>query len=53
MFEGAGAVIGLTPSDVVGASHITFSCVADSHVAKEVCFFKKIFVNTLFIMIFA
>lgn len=36
MFEDAGAVIGLTPSDVIGGSDITFSCVADPQVAKDV-----------------
>lgn len=35
-FEKAGAFIGTTPSDVVEASDITFSCVANPQVAKEV-----------------
>lgn len=50
-FEEAGAVIGLTPSDVVGASDITFSCVADPQVAKDVCFSYHIYIKFIFIMI--
>ncbi|XP_050540446.1 cytokine-like nuclear factor N-PAC [Daktulosphaira vitifoliae] len=38
MFEDAGAVIGLTPSDVIGGSDITFSCVSDPQVAKDMVF---------------
>lgn len=35
-FEKAGAQIGTTPSDVIEASDITFSCVANPQAAKEV-----------------
>lgn len=38
MFQDAGAIIALTPSDVIGGSDITFSCVADPQVAKDVSF---------------
>jgi len=37
-FETIGASIGLTPSDVVSVSHITFSCVSNPQVAKELVF---------------
>lgn len=37
-FEEVGATVGLTPSDVVGGADITFSCVSDPQVAKDVCF---------------
>ncbi|XP_058807901.1 cytokine-like nuclear factor N-PAC isoform X2 [Phymastichus coffea] len=37
-FVKAGAEQGLTPSDVVGMSDITFSCVADPQTAKEMVF---------------
>ena len=36
----AGAEQGLTPSDVVLAADITFSCVADPQAAKEVSSLK-------------
>jgi len=36
----AGAEQGLTPSDVVLAADITFSCVADPQAAKDVSAFK-------------
>lgn len=35
-FEKAGAIVGMTPSDVIQASDITFSCVANPQAAKEV-----------------
>ncbi|XP_050441153.1 cytokine-like nuclear factor N-PAC [Adelges cooleyi] len=38
MFQDAGAIIALTPSDVIGGSDITFSCVADPQVAKDMVF---------------
>jgi len=38
MFEEFGAIIALTPSDVVGGADITFSCVSDPQVAKDVSF---------------
>lgn len=37
-FEKAGAQIGTTPSDVIEASDITFSCVANPQAAKEMVF---------------
>lgn len=39
-FVRAGAEQGMTPSDVVQAADITFSCVADPKAAKEVSYFK-------------
>jgi len=42
-FEDAGASVGLTPSDVVGGSDITFSCVSDPQVAKDVSLYYLIF----------
>lgn len=36
MFKEAGANIGFTPSDVIAASDVTFSCVTDPQVAKDV-----------------
>lgn len=36
-FTEVGATVGLTPSDIVVASDIIFSCVADPQVAKDVC----------------
>jgi len=42
-FEDAGASVGLTPSDVVGGSDITFSCVSDPQVAKDVKLYYLIF----------
>jgi 3-hydroxyisobutyrate dehydrogenase-like beta-hydroxyacid dehydrogenase len=38
-FVKAGAEQGLTPSDVILAADITFSCVADPQAAKDVMFF--------------
>lgn len=43
-FEAAGASLGLTPSDVIGCSDITFSCVADPQVAKDVLVFIKLYI---------
>lgn len=40
-FVKAGAEQGLTPSDVVLAADITFSCVADPQAAKDVSSKKK------------
>lgn len=37
-FVKAGAIQGLTPSDVVSAADITFSCVADPQAAKDVSY---------------
>ncbi|XKL64025.1 hypothetical protein PGB90_004111 [Kerria lacca] len=37
-FEKAGAQLGLTPSDVIQASDITYSCVANPQAAKEMVF---------------
>jgi 3-hydroxyisobutyrate dehydrogenase len=37
-FQDAGATIGLTPSDVIGLADITFSCVSDPQVAKDMVF---------------
>ncbi|XP_025412661.1 putative oxidoreductase GLYR1 homolog [Sipha flava] len=37
-FKNAGASVGLTPSDVIGGSDITFSCVSDPQVAKDMVF---------------
>jgi len=38
LFKNCGAFVGLTPSDVVSMADVTFSCVSDSHVAKEMVF---------------
>jgi len=37
-FEEAGATVALTPSDVFGGSDITFSCVSDPQVAKDMVY---------------
>ncbi|KAF0756500.1 putative oxidoreductase GLYR1, partial [Aphis craccivora] len=37
-FEAFGAIVALTPSDVVGGADITFSCVSDPQVAKDMVF---------------
>lgn len=37
-FQDAGATVALTPSDVIGVSDITFSCVSDPQVAKDMVF---------------
>lgn len=37
-FEKAGAQVGMTPSDVIQASDITYSCVANPQSAKEMVF---------------
>lgn len=41
-FVKAGAEQGLTPSDVVLAADITFSCVADPQAAKDVSIHKVV-----------
>jgi len=33
-----GASVGLTPADIIGGADITFSCVSDPQVAKDVRF---------------
>ncbi|XP_026805739.1 putative oxidoreductase GLYR1 homolog [Rhopalosiphum maidis] len=37
-FQDAGATVALTPSDVIGGADITFSCVSDPQVAKDMVF---------------